>query len=261
MRRDTLLAVALVALSVLANAVIENLRPGSAPFIRAILPGLLPAPPSRVARPVPAPAPMPARAAQVAPPRGSRPLAAGMTWTVTSLARDGPATSAVGCEGGATLGSATSRCNPYEGDTSCVRSLPLLCLNKNGAPAPRGDDGMAAPAFHRWSGARLALSPAVAGHALTSASSADQICAERLGSDWRMAEFHDGGGWGLRGLGTIATGTRFWVRINDQPANCWDPVAPPTGLAPTIAGSAADLSRARAAASRSASVSAASPPR
>jgi len=38
-----------------------------------------------------------------------------------------------------------------------------------------------------------------------------------------MAEFHDGkGGWGFVAHGHINTTSRFWVRINDQPGNCWD---------------------------------------
>ncbi|MFD4658285.1 hypothetical protein ACFWP2_21955 [Kitasatospora sp. NPDC058444] len=37
----------------------------------------------------------------------------------------------------------------------------------------------------------------------------------------RLAEFHDGNGWGLWAHGTLPGGTRFWTAINDQPANPW----------------------------------------
>jgi hypothetical protein len=38
-----------------------------------------------------------------------------------------------------------------------------------------------------------------------------------------MGEFHDGnGGWTWWGRGSINSTTRFWVAINDQPANPWN---------------------------------------
>lgn len=30
------------------------------------------------------------------------------------------------------------------------------------------------------------------------------------------------GGWAFWAYGNVRDDTRFWVRINDQPANCWD---------------------------------------
>jgi hypothetical protein len=39
-----------------------------------------------------------------------------------------------------------------------------------------------------------------------------------------MAEFHDNriGGWGFRAYGNVRNDLHFWVKINDQPANCWN---------------------------------------
>src|SRR5205823_1278208 len=55
------------------------------------------------------------------------------------------------------------------------------------------------------------------------AKRADAYCRSALGAGWRMAEFHDGkGGWGFVARGHISSTSRFWVRINDQPGNCWD---------------------------------------
>lgn len=101
-------------------------------------------------------------------------------------------------------------CNPYQSDTSCRTLLPLLC-----ARAQEGDTPYA-----------LGTSQTVAGFLLTSLAEANARCAQDLGAGWRLASFHDTGGWELRGLrlpGTIADRrTRAWVFISDQPGNCWD---------------------------------------
>jgi hypothetical protein len=101
-------------------------------------------------------------------------------------------------------------CNPYQGDTSCRTLLPLLC-----ARAPEGDTPYA-----------LSTSLPVAGFLLSSLEDANARCAQDLGSGWRVASFHDNGGWELRGPrlpGTIADRrTRAWVFISDQPGNCWN---------------------------------------
>lgn len=101
-------------------------------------------------------------------------------------------------------------CNPYRGDTSCRTALPLLC-----ARAAPGDPPYA-----------LATAPAVAGFLLTSLEDANARCAASLGAGWRLASFHDGGGWELHGQGLVGTladrRLRAWVFIGDQPGNCWD---------------------------------------
>jgi hypothetical protein len=38
-----------------------------------------------------------------------------------------------------------------------------------------------------------------------------------------MAEFHHPqGGWNWWARGNVRTDRRFWIAIDDQPANCWD---------------------------------------
>jgi hypothetical protein len=102
-------------------------------------------------------------------------------------------------------------CNPYAGDTSCRTELPLLCAR------PAGAEPLA-----------LGTAPGVAGFLLASRADADARCAQALGPGWRLASFHDGGGWEVqaeRAGGVPAdTGRRAWVAIDDQRGNCWDPV-------------------------------------
>jgi hypothetical protein len=94
-------------------------------------------------------------------------------------------------------------CNPYQGDTSCRATLPVLCFKAGGMLA--------------------ATSPAI-GYLLDSENDGTARCVKEFGTGWRMAEFHDGGGWaiaGQKGPGLI-TDARYWVHINNQPANCWN---------------------------------------
>lgn len=118
--------------------------------------------------------------------------------------------------------SSTMACNPYTGDTSCNNSLPVLCVRPQGLPRPPYTPNPSL-FYDGWVGGSLALTAPVLGTSLTSQATADALCATTFGSAWRMAEFHDGGGgWGFRGYGNILDGgSRFWVRISDQPANCW----------------------------------------
>lgn len=86
------------------------------------------------------------------------------------------------------------------------------------------------------------------------AATGDNRCQAAFGEGWRMAEFHDGryvkrmnldvaygnqenwhstspwpansqrtsrGGWSFLAFGDVRSDTRYWVRIEDQPANCW----------------------------------------
>lgn len=118
--------------------------------------------------------------------------------------------------------------NPYNGDTAASTSLPVLCLRVDNAPVPAG----ISPDFYNgWAKGSVALTPAVQGSTLTSRATADSLCASHFGPAWRMAEFHDGwygpslqytGGWSYWAYGNIPVGQRFWVAINDQPANPWN---------------------------------------
>ncbi|HEX6094950.1 MAG TPA: hypothetical protein VF432_01400 [Thermoanaerobaculia bacterium] len=121
-----------------------------------------------------------------------------------------------------------SQTNPYHGDTAPSASLPILCLRVDNVPAPAG----ITPDFYNgWAKGSVALSSPVTGSALTSRTAADSRCSSQFGPTWRMAEFHDGyygpnlaysGGWSYWAYGNIPVGTRFWVAINDQPANPWN---------------------------------------
>ena len=158
--------------------------------------------------------------------------ARGLTWGV--LARDElpPDTVDVNCHGGPKFDpryADKGSCNPYHGDTSCSVRLPLLCFKSDGSAPPEGV--IRQDLSGGWAGGQVAVTPPIAGTALTSAESADAFCSNALGTGWRMAEFHDGKrGWGFVARGHIRSSSRFWVRINDQPGNCWD--SPDTRRAP-----------------------------
>jgi hypothetical protein len=145
----------------------------------------------------------------------------GLTWGVQPSKQAGKLVN-LGCHGlPATKGVGRSpSCDPYVGDTSCAKRRPVLCINKsNPIPAPQG---LAVDHYNQWSGGEVRLTHAIEGYALNSLQSANALCAEYYGKDWRMAEFHDGWGWGFWAKGKISKSERFWVHINDQPGNCWD---------------------------------------
>lgn len=129
--------------------------------------------------------------------------------------------------------------NAYNGDTSINEYRSLLCINKTGAPAPEGlPSSSVTPGGATktsWSGGTALIIPNIQGKQLTSVAVADKMC-EQVGqitrgtSGYRMAEFHDGTGpnpgWSFWAeaygdINGLAPSTRYWVRINDQPANPW----------------------------------------
>jgi hypothetical protein len=143
-------------------------------------------------------------------------------------------------------------CDAHEGDTLCTEQLPILCLKRDGSARPNyalvgTAHSMPREYYQGWAGGRIALTRPVRGTNLTSLAAADAICAQALGKGYRMAEFHDGkyvvgmgeqrlhgklwpkddalasGGWAFHARGKVKGTTRFWVSINDQPANCWNP--------------------------------------
>ncbi|HEX6160511.1 MAG TPA: hypothetical protein VF111_10125, partial [Thermoanaerobaculia bacterium] len=147
-------------------------------------------------------------------------IAKGMTWTV------------LGQQGGYVHVGADGQTDPYSGDTTLDQSLPLLCVNVDGQPAP---DGIAFDFYNGWLRGSVAATAPVQGLSLSSQAAADTVCSDTFGGGWRMAEFHDGrygpdysqpGGWTFWGAGSIAGGTRFWASINDQPANPWNSTPP-----------------------------------
>lgn len=175
----------------------------------------------------------------------------GMTWAKGGH-HNGLAIDAVSCSAG------DRSCDPYVGDTVCSAALPLLCLKQDGSPRPNyaihDSGGAMRDEFYRgWAGGHLATTLPVVGSSIGSSESADAACAAAFGTGWRMAEFHDGrylpgmkhdrhygsarywnsaspwsaqdsraGGWAFWAYGNVRDDTRFWVRIDDQRANCWD---------------------------------------
>ncbi len=134
-------------------------------------------------------------------------------------------------------------CDPCQGDTVCSRSLPLLCYRPGvrSARAPTRVDAnggqVTPPARDPDHLAQLGGGPIVRGDRLLSESTASAMCEQALGSGWRMARFHDQGGWQIPALRhaslpaaastRAASAGRYWVSIADQRANCWDPLPAP----------------------------------
>lgn len=109
-------------------------------------------------------------------------------------------------------------CNPFSGDMLCSIVQPILCFLDIDAPVPA-----TLSRTQNWTSGVLALSSPVPGNRFARISDANAYCAATFGDGWRVASFHDGGGWILKGYGlTPSDKTRFWVDIKDQPnGTCW----------------------------------------
>lgn len=109
-------------------------------------------------------------------------------------------------------------CDPYIGDALCSESRPLLCFIDIDVPAPAYLSDT-----QYWSGGLVAITDEVKGNRFSSISEANAYCAENFGTNWRVASFHDGGGWALRAYGNVGQShQRVWVDIKDQAAGtCW----------------------------------------
>ncbi|GAA5503433.1 hypothetical protein Dxin01_03191 [Deinococcus xinjiangensis] len=119
-----------------------------------------------------------------------------------------------------------SASNAYKGDMPVTARLPMLCIKKLNLAVP---SGITPDFYHGWSGGQVRLTPPIYGYTLVSPAVADAICAGFFGSGFKMAEFHDGnGGWSYWAQGNLSkylrAKTKFWVAINDQPANPWNSV-------------------------------------
>ena len=139
----------------------------------------------------------------------------GMTW-IHSSSNAQTGTVSVGCSG----------CDAYQGDTVCTQSRPLLCIYKPTTPFPVPTGVSNSDQYYQWSGGVVATTQSVAGNTFTSIAAANAYCIAQFGTGWRVAEFHDGWAWNFQAYGgTVSAPTvpssRFWVYINDQPANCW----------------------------------------
>ena len=109
-------------------------------------------------------------------------------------------------------------CDPYHGDTQCHQQRPLLCFRDIDAPVPETLDD---PLY--WTGGIFASTPPQRGNRFKALADANAFCASTFGEGWRVASFHDGGGWTLKGYGIPSSGnSRVWIDIKDQPdATCW----------------------------------------
>ncbi len=179
---------------------------------------------------------------------GYLPVRKGLTWLKRKRETKFPV-DFLACGGG--INGALSMCNAYVGDQPCNGVLPMLCNKSEWLARPayqvdypsRTND----PYYGPWQGGHSALGPRVAGTWLRSKVVADSFCAADLGVGWKMAGFHDGlymvgmdsltyhdetwnaslastGAWGFYTYtSNIPMDIRFWVYIDDQSANCWNP--------------------------------------
>lgn len=109
-------------------------------------------------------------------------------------------------------------CDPFGGDMLCKTEQPVLCFLDIDAPVPTELDRP-----KNWTAGVLALTKPIRGSHFARLSDANAYCTSTFGEGWRVASFHDGGGWALIGYGLVPLDrTRFWVDIKDQPnGTCW----------------------------------------
>ena len=150
-------------------------------------------------------------------------------------------------------------CNAYVGETSCTVSRPILCIKESGnLKRPPYKVRPGGELYAGWAPRVVKLSQVIQGTQLTSQAVADNFC----GAGWRMATHHDGrwipgmgatshfgntwnlantrqGGWSFHARVKATNpntnaqhyqnqmnrykSQRYWVAVNDQPSNCWNP--------------------------------------
>lgn len=144
-----------------------------------------------------------------------RPWCKGMTWVVLEQGN------------GLVKVGADAMTNAFHGDRSCPETYPVLCMKVDALGVPASG---ASNYAEGWSGGHVALSHPVTGTQLNTRENANNVCKNQFGTGWRMAEFHDGclgtantDGWRFWAYGNLEIGRRFWVAINDQHANPWNP--------------------------------------
>lgn len=193
--------------------------------------------------------PPPPAAPASAPPPASPAARKGMTWGVAADVETPEGIVLVGCHG--EPATATGSCDADRGDTACSEARPLLCLKIDDTPAPTDLrrpllDGAPPDDFYAgWAGGTVATTAPMPGTALKTREIADRACAAAFGDRWRLAEFHAGGrdqqpiavtepgstqprsvypsgGGAFYAAGDPIRTSRFWVAIDDRPANCWD---------------------------------------
>lgn len=145
----------------------------------------------------------------------------GLTWTKIKVE---PTSGVIDVGCGHTPG-AGNQCNPRTGDTPCSAKIPVLCLLNTKLKQPRS---LHIPnKYHQWSGSVIATSAPVAGSKFKTLAQVNTFCQQQFGSNWTVAEFHQGWGWYFKAYGNVGSNynqsrRRFWIDINDQPnATCW----------------------------------------
>lgn len=143
------------------------------------------------------------------------------------------------------------KCNPYSGDTDCDTALPVICAKVDQSPRPAyavlGNGHAMPPEYYvGWLQGHITTTAPVKASVFRSLAEVNAFCARSFGTEWRIAEVHDGkfirgmnntnyageswraaasqyqsGGWRFYSYGNIRTDTRFWAHINDQPSTCW----------------------------------------
>ena len=154
----------------------------------------------------------------VASAQGSEAARRGLTLGHSAPTQNNSAVGTVALSCGTSEISGDNLCNPYVGDALCSMPRPLLCLIDINAPAPAYLSNS-----KNWTGGLVATTDAVPGDRFSTIDEADAYCAKNFGKDWRVASFHDGGGWDLRAYGSAGKpGGRVWVDIKTQSSGtCW----------------------------------------
>ncbi|MGB1253127.1 MAG: fasciclin domain-containing protein [Candidatus Promineifilaceae bacterium] len=114
--------------------------------------------------------------------------------------------------------------NPFVGDRSCGQRLPILCIRTDGYGPPANSHGR--NYSDGWSSGWVKASNPVSGNQISEVGQASQICQQTFGVAWRQAVFHQSiigqSGWEFWAYGSMPLGLRYWVGVNDQPANPWN---------------------------------------
>jgi hypothetical protein len=133
----------------------------------------------------------------------------------------------------------------YKGDTNCTIKLPILCYSDTNFKRPPYNPPSTGGFYYGWNGGIYLATLPVLGTSLLSVANMNSLCSVRFGASFKAAEHHIGkfvsgmssssyfyntwptslssGGWNAFGYNGISNPTgRFWVAINNQPANCWN---------------------------------------
>jgi hypothetical protein len=144
-------------------------------------------------------------------------------------------------------------CNAYQGDTSCFTKLPILCVSVSSFKRPPYNVNLCGPScamtkefYDGWTEGYFKLTQPIQGISLLNFANMKNICSNQFGSTftvashsmgkyivgmnsinyfhstWPVASLLSTGGWAARGYGNLNTTSRFWIFINNQPANCWN---------------------------------------